>query len=212
MVPDEQTRTALANFTDVSRETLDRLALYAELLQKWQPKLNLIGPSTVPDLWTRHFVDSAQIHPLVPPGAATIVDIGSGAGFPGLVLAILGLKTVHLVESDTRKAVFLREVARQTETPVVVHNRRMEELGPLPVDVFLARALAPLEVLLSYIEPYLTPNTLCIFHKGKRFNQELTEAKKTWRIRADIVQSCTDSESALLRLEKICRVEHHNPD
>ena len=119
----------------VSRETLERLTAYADLLVKWQAKINLVGPDTIPSLWRRHFLDSAQVFPLLPQGIHRLVDMGSGAGFPGLVLAVMGVGDVHLIESDARKCAFLREAARITGTPVTVHNARIENLAPLGADV-----------------------------------------------------------------------------
>jgi len=138
-----------AALSRVSRETRERLNTYAELLRKWQRSINLVGPKTLDDLWNRHFVDSAQLLPLIPPTARVLVDFGSGAGFPGLVLAILGMAEVHLIESDQRKATFLREVARATGTPVTVHAKRIEQVTPFPADIVSARALAPLGDLLD---------------------------------------------------------------
>ena len=128
----------------VSRETRGRLEVYADLLRKWQPKINLIAPSTLPDLWARHFEDSAQLLQLVPECTKRIADMGSGGGFPGLVLAILtGIET-HLIESDSRKGAFLREAARLTDAPVTLHTKRLEAMPSLGADLITARALAPL--------------------------------------------------------------------
>ena len=127
----------------VSRETLERLTIYADLLVKWQAKINLVGPETLADLWSRHMLDSAQLFPLIRPDAKRLVDLGSGAGFPGLVLGVMGAPDVHLVESDARKCAFLREAARLTGTTVTIHNKRIEQVAPLGADVVTARALAP---------------------------------------------------------------------
>lgn len=151
----------------VSRETRERLDIYAGLLRKWQRSINLVGPRTIGDLWNRHFTDSAQLLPLIPsaetPTTRVLVDFGSGAGFPGLVLAILGAGEVHLIESDQRKATFLREVARATGTPVTVHAKRIEQVAPFPADVVSARALAPLNDLLGFAAPFLRPDSLCLW-------------------------------------------------
>ena len=117
----------------VSRETLERLRIYEALLRKWQAKINLVGPATLDDAWRRHFLDSAQLFPLLPANAQVVVDLGSGAGFPGLVLAVMGVPTVHLIESDLRKAAFLREVARETATPAIVRwTARVSASGLVP--------------------------------------------------------------------------------
>ncbi|UEM21005.1 16S rRNA (guanine(527)-N(7))-methyltransferase RsmG [Skermanella mucosa] len=189
----------------VSRETRDRLQVYADLLRKWQPAINLVGPRTLPHLWTRHFADSAQLHPLVPPGARTLVDFGSGAGFPGLVLAILGVPEVHLIESDQRKAAFLREVARATGAAATVHAVRLEQVEPFPADVVTARALAPLVDLLGFAAPFLAPGSICLFPKGQQAQDEVSIASKTWNITVDRIQSVTDSSASILRVSEVSR-------
>ncbi|MGE0736271.1 MAG: 16S rRNA (guanine(527)-N(7))-methyltransferase RsmG [Alphaproteobacteria bacterium] len=198
---------AFAADTGVSRETLVRLSIYAELLAKWQPRINLVAPSTMPELWHRHMLDSAQLVPLLPSGATTMLDIGSGAGFPGLVIAIMRADLhAHLVESDTRKATFLREAARLTKTTSTIHARRIEELKPFPVDIVTARACAPLIELLDLAEPFLTPGSTCIFPKGARAEDELTEAGKRWNMRIERHPSRTAANSTVLRLSDIKRI------
>jgi 16S rRNA (guanine527-N7)-methyltransferase len=189
----------------VSRETRERLNTYADLLRKWQRSINLVGPRTIDDLWNRHFTDSAQLLPLIPPSARVLVDFGSGAGFPGLVLAILGVAEVHLIESDQRKATFLREVARATGTPVTVHAKRIEQVAPFPADVVSARALAPLGDLLGFAAPFLHPDSLCLFPKGQMAEDELTAASKTWNINVDRIQSVTDPSATILRVSQVSR-------
>lgn len=191
--------------TGVSRETLDRLRLYGELLVKWQKTINLVGPSTLPDLWCRHFLDSAQLFPLLPESARVLVDFGSGAGFPGLVLAILGIPEVHLIESDQRKCAFLREAARQTQAPVTVHAKRIEAVAPFAADVITSRALAPLAQLLDMAQPFLTPQTLCLFPKGQNVEAELTEAHKIWNMQVTRVPSRSDADATILRLSEVRR-------
>jgi 16S rRNA (guanine527-N7)-methyltransferase len=146
----ENSKNAFQKSTNVSRETLTQLEAYAELLLKWQPKINLISGKTIPELWTRHFLDSAQLIELCPPGATTLIDLGSGAGFPGLVLAIMSTMTVHLIESDTRKSAFLREAARiaGVSDRVTVHPARAEAVDLPPAAIISARALASLSDLL----------------------------------------------------------------
>ncbi|WP_158047738.1 16S rRNA (guanine(527)-N(7))-methyltransferase RsmG [Skermanella pratensis] len=192
-------------FPGVSRETRNRLQVYADLLRKWQPAINLVGPRTLPHLWTRHFADSAQLHPLVPPGARTLVDFGSGAGFPGLVLAILGVPEVHLIESDQRKAAFLREVARATGATATIHAVRIEQVEPFPADVVTARALAPLANLLGFAAPFLAPGSICLFPKGQQAEDEVSIAAKTWNITVDRIQSVTDSSASILRVSEVSR-------
>lgn len=191
--------------TDVSRETLDRLTAYADLLRKWQPKINLVGPTTLPDLWQRHFLDSAQLFPLLPEGTHTLADIGTGAGFPGLVLAILGVPEVHLIESDSRKCAFLREAARVTGTAVTVHNKRIEAVTGLACDVVTARALAPLETLLGWAVPLLRQGGHCVFLKGQNVEGELTDTTKYWKMRTERFDSRSDPGGVVLRIGEIAR-------
>ncbi len=164
---------ALAGQIDVSRETMDRLAAYVTLVEKWQQRVNLVSASTLPDIWMRHIWDSAQLAPLVPAGTARILDVGSGAGFPGLVLAVLCDAELNLVESDQKKAVFLQTVIRETGIRAIVHNRRIESLPPIGADIVTARALASLDRLLELLEAQLVPGTRCLFLKGARAEVEL---------------------------------------
>ena len=191
---------AFARTADVPRETLVRLKTYLALLEKWQRRINLVGPSTLRDPWRRHFLDSAQIAPLIPKPGGVIVDLGSGAGFPGMVLAIMGMGAVHLIESDQRKATFLREVARQTGVHVVVHARRIEAVTPFAADVVTARALAPLGRLIDLARRFDGGNTLCLFSKGQDIDRELTEATKSRIVSADRVASVTDPRGVILRI------------
>lgn len=191
--------------TGVSRETLERLQIYADLLVKWQARINLIGPRTLPDLWQRHMLDSAQILRLLPPGTRTLVDMGSGAGFPGLVLAICGIPDVHLVESDQRKCAFLREAARLSGVSVTVHNTRIEMIAPFEADILTARALAPVAQLLDLGERFIGPRTLCLFLKGQNVEVELTEAHKMWTMQVDRQPSQSDGAATILRLSEVRR-------
>lgn len=197
-------REALAGL-GVSRETIGRLEIYATLLTRWQARINLVGPDTLPDLWTRHILDSAQLWPLLPPQARRLADLGSGAGFPGLVLAILGAPDVHLVESDARKCAFLREAARLTKTKVTILNRRIEQVEPLSADVITARALAPLTRLLDWAAPHLGPGGQCLFLKGRGAEDELTATAKEWKIGHRRIASLTDPEGVVLQLQEVCR-------
>ncbi|MBP2229812.1 16S rRNA (guanine527-N7)-methyltransferase [Azospirillum agricola] len=191
----------------VSRETLDRLAAYETVLRKWQPRINLVGPSTLPDLWRRHFLDSAQLQPLLPDGTRVLVDLGSGAGFPGLVLAILGVPEVHLVESDSRKAAFLREAARVAGASVTVHNKRIETVTGIEADVVTARALAPLADLLGWSFPFLGSRGTGLFLKGQTLDDELTATTKYWKMRTERFESRSDPTGTILRVSGIERGE-----
>lgn len=198
----EAERATLAGF-GVSRETIERLEAYAALLVRWQARINLVGPDTVPALWRRHLIDSAQLWPHLPAGARRLVDLGSGAGFPGLVLAILGAPDVHLVESDARKGAFLREAARVTATPVTILSRRIEQIPSLGADVITARALAPLPRLLEWAVPHLAPGGQCLFLKGRGAEDELTAAAKDWKIGHRRIPSLTDPDGAILQLREV---------
>jgi len=198
-----------AGACDVSRETLQRLQTYAATLIKWQKTLNLVASGSLDDLWRRHMLDSAQLRTHLPPHVDCLVDMGSGAGFPGLVLAILGVATVHLIESDARKCVFLAEAARAAGLTVgrnpILHRSRIEEVGGLQADVVTARACAPLGQLLAYAEPFLGDNSVCLFPKGGRVDEELTEAAKTWRMDVERFPSLSDPSGTILRIRQVAR-------
>jgi 16S rRNA (guanine527-N7)-methyltransferase len=191
--------------TGVSRETLARLEAYAALLAQWNERINLVARETLRDPWRRHFLDSAQLLPFVPEGARSLVDLGSGAGFPGLVLAILGVPGVELVESDARKCAFLREAARIAQAPVTIHNARIESLPPHPVDVVTARGCAPLDRILLLSEDLIGSQTRCIFLKGERAEEELTAARRAWNMTALLHPSRSDPRGVILALEQIAR-------
>jgi 16S rRNA (guanine527-N7)-methyltransferase len=195
--------------TAVSRETLDRLRAYAGLLVKWNRAVNLVGRGTVGDLWRRHMLDSAQLAELLPPAPADrprrVVDLGSGAGFPGLVLAILGAGELHLVEADARKAAFLREAARATATDVRFHVKRAETLPALEADVVTARAFAPLADLLGYAAPLIGPGGIGLFPKGRGVEGELTVARKAWNMTVERISSRTDTAATILKVEALVR-------
>lgn len=210
------TAEGFAAQSHVSRETLTRLETYERLLRKWQPAINLVSRDSLADVWRRHFLDSAQLADRIPTAQAqTIVDIGSGAGFPGLVLAILAGApawpwTVHLVESDSRKCAFLATVARETGAAATVHNRRIEQLAAVKphvaADLVVARALAPLDKLLSYAVPLLKPDGACLFLKGEAAEDELTAARKTWNMTIDRWPSRSGPTGVILRIGAISLV------
>mgnify|MGYP001212938581 CR=1 FL=1 len=162
---------------NVPRETLDKFESYLEFLEKWQCRVNLVSRSTLADAWQRHILDSAQLARLYPPETKKILDVGSGAGFPGLVLAIMGGVFVDLVESDQRKAAFLSTVIRSLELPAKVHNQRIESMPNLLPDVVTARALAPVSKLLKLIENQISSDTICLFLKGASVEDELTDVQ-----------------------------------
>lgn len=183
-------------------EKLDR---YEALLRKWQGAINLVAPSTLPEARRRHFEDSLQLVPLIPTGARTLVDLGSGAGFPGLVLALAtGLET-HLIESDQRKAEFLRAVSREIQAPVTVHARRIEQVPAFRADVVTARALAALPVLLGHAARFSGPHTVAIFPKGRAAEAELTALPPSPKMTIDLHPSRTDPDAVLIRIEGFAR-------
>lgn len=196
-----------AKAADVSRETMARLEAYAALLATWSARINLVGRATLDDPWRRHFLDSAQLLPQIPAGTRSLVDLGSGAGFPGLVLAILGVSGVELIEADSRKAAFLREAARITAAPVIIRGCRIEAVTPHEVDVITARACAPLDRLLPLGEPFIGPRTICLFLKGARAEEELTEASKAWTMTAARHPSRADPAGSILSLKQVARRE-----
>lgn len=207
-MPSPMTPEQFAQQTNVSRETLARLERYADLLEKWNRRINLVGRGTIDDLWRRHMLDSAQLLPLIPDSTGSLADLGSGAGFPGLVLAICGVKNVHLIESDRKKCAFLREVARETGAPVTIHNRRIEETESFQVDIVTSRALAPLPKLLDMAALFAKKHSILLFLKGRHVDRELTDATKEWNMQADQIPSRTDPEGTILRLEAISRALH----
>jgi 16S rRNA (guanine527-N7)-methyltransferase len=204
------TKSALITASDlnVSRETFEKLELLERELRRWQAIKNLVGPATLDQIWDRHIVDSLQLLDLAP-DAGTWLDLGAGAGFPGLVLAIAGAERglqVHLVESNSRKCAFLRHIARLTGAPAKVHEARLETVVPDFVgkaDVVSARALASLPMLLDWTEPLLKAGTMGLFPKGRDAEIELTEARKKWTFEAEILPSLTDPEARILRITSI---------
>lgn len=197
-------REAALSLTPVSRETLRRLDDFVVLLLQWQQKTNLIASSTIPRVWTRHIADSLQLRDLLP-DARVWVDLGSGAGFPGLMLACALAGTpgakVYLVESNKKKAAFLREAARVTEAPVEVHAERLENVVDSlagRVDAVTARALAPLKALLDQSFPLLRAGATGVFPKGQDVEAELTQASKYWTMQATLAPSRTDLKGRIV--------------
>lgn len=201
---------AFAEATGVSRETLMRLKAYVGLLLEWNERYNLIAGSTAVDIWRRHVWDSAQLVPYIPADAHSLADLGSGAGFPGLVLAILlrdrpNFRTV-LFESTGKKAAFLQAAATATGVAVEVRNSRIEEARPEPFDVVTARACAPLAKSLHYAQPFQGRSTVNLFLKGQNVEAELTEARKIWKMEVQRHQSLTDSSGTILEIRELAHV------
>jgi 16S rRNA (guanine527-N7)-methyltransferase len=193
-----------ATRTGVSRETLSRLKAYADLLSDWNARHNLVAKSTLPDIWRRHMWDSAQLAPLIPETARTLADLGSGAGFPGLVLAAMRPDiAVTLHEATTKKCAFLQAAADRMGITVTIANARIEDRPAQPFDVVTARALAPLPQLLEYAHSFMRPNSVCLFLKGQNVGSELTEAAKYWNMKVSQVPSQTDPSGAIVTVREL---------
>lgn len=209
----------------VSRETGELLRAYEAELRLWQSRINLIGPSTVGQIWERHVLDCAQLQPLLDPLLSSspqpasrsrplrLIDLGSGAGLPGLVLAILyrahpGLE-IELVESNQKKSAFLRVVAQKLDLSVKIQTERIEALEAGSADMIVSRALSPLPTLLTYAARFQSETTVCFFHKGQDVDGELTAAAKYWKFRSETIQSKIDPKSVILRIDQFERHPDH---
>jgi 16S rRNA (guanine527-N7)-methyltransferase len=197
--------SAEAILAEVPRETRDRLEIYVAELRRWQAVTNLVSARTLPEVWTRHIADSLQLADMAK--GEVWADLGSGAGFPGLVLAIArpSIRTVHLIEADSRRCAFLRHVSRLTGAPAQVRDGRIETvlpgIEPRP-DVVTARALAPLPEILGLAEKVLMAGATGLFLKGREYQLELTAARKCWRFEVDVIPSRTDSDARILRVRQ----------
>ena len=194
----------------VSRETLQALQQFEQLVRRWTDAVNLVSKASAADLWNRHIVDSAQVFAFCPQDAETWLDMGSGGGFPGLVVAILAREKlpalrVSLAESDQRKATFLRQAAQKLGLEVAVRSARIESLEPAGADVLSARALAALPDLLGYAEQHLRANGVALFQKGARFPEEIAAAKRNWTFEVTPHSSLSEPDAAILEIRKIHR-------
>lgn len=195
---------------NVSRETCDRLEAYVALLTKWTRKINLISQNTVEEVWSRHILDSAQLWSRAPESARKWLDMGTGAGLPGAVIAILAKELrpdlqVTLLESDQRKGAFLLTAVRELGLNATVLTERIEAAPPQNADVISARALAPLVKLLDFAQRHAAQGAVCLFSKGRTYGEELTEAKRFWHVSAEAVPSLTDPASVLLEIGEFKR-------
>ncbi len=203
-------KVELPAWLNVSRETLDRLFSFCDLVEKWNPAINLISKSGIAEIWNRHIIDSAQLFQQMPDRAREWCDLGSGGGFPGIVLAILAKQLqpnaqVILVESDRRKSVFLAQASRLLDIDVRVKTQRIEELEPQNADVLSARALAPMSDLCGYAYRHLKPDGVAIFPKGAAALLEIEQAQKLWRFDYSLTQSYTDPTAHILSVRGIRR-------
>ncbi|NBZ86790.1 16S rRNA (guanine(527)-N(7))-methyltransferase RsmG [Stagnihabitans tardus] len=195
---------------NVSRETIERLEIFESLVRQWTQRINLVSPATVQEMWNRHILDSAQLYRLARPGSKW-VDLGSGGGFPGIILAIIAQerdpgRTLHLVESDQRKAAFLRKAAIELQCPVEIHTQRAEVLTPMSADCVSARALAPLVDLLPLVSRHLIAGGRAVLPKGIRATEEIEKARAVWTFDLTIEQSQTDPQAKVLLIENLRHV------
>lgn len=199
----------LSNY-DVSRETLDDLGHYVDLIIKWNPKINLVSRSTLVDIWSRHIEDSLQVYYHARPINCHWLDIGSGGGLPGLVIAILAKHedqgvSVTLMESDQRKSVFLRTVIRELSLPAKVVTDRIELAEPVKADILSARALADLSMLIDFSERHLSQDGYALFQKGKNWQSEVQAAQESWQFEFEVFKSITDEDAVVLKIGGISR-------
>ncbi|WP_027256981.1 16S rRNA (guanine(527)-N(7))-methyltransferase RsmG [Leisingera aquimarina] len=195
---------------DVSRETFQRLEVFEQVIQKWNPKINLVSKSSLEHIWMRHIADSIQVFRCTDP-AEHWVDIGSGGGFPGLIIALLAADEapnmkVTLIESDQRKSAFLRTAARECSVKATVLTERIEKAKPQAADILSARALADLSTLLEFSERHLSPEGVALFPKGESWKKEVDNARQQWQFDAEQVKSLTEQEAVILKIREVARV------
>ena len=189
----------------VSRETQETLRRFAELLLRWNRSINLVSAADENAVWHRHIADALQLVALIEGTPERGIDLGSGAGFPGLILSLVTGMAFDLIEADQRKAAFLREAARITGAPVRIHPVRIEDANVPPAPLLTARALAPLPRLLCMAAPFVLPGGMCLFPKGKGVDAELTDARPKWHMRVERVASRIDPEGCILRIKDLVR-------
>ncbi|WP_347400855.1 16S rRNA (guanine(527)-N(7))-methyltransferase RsmG [Commensalibacter melissae] len=191
----------------VSRETIEKLEIYISLLQQWNKKINLVSQQGMDQVWKRHVYDSFQLIRYLDSSVKSIADLGSGGGFPGLILALSTDIPVILIESDKRKTIFLREVLRQTKTQATVLCQRIENVNAISVDVVTARALTSLTQLLEFSKNILNKNGYCLFLKGRSIDLEIEEAQKNWKINYKTFSSQTNADGVIVKINQFERVE-----
>lgn len=204
------TTEALLERLNVSRETLDRLKIFEQVLLKWNPKINLVSRNSLDDLWTRHIIDSVQVFRCVS-RPKHWVDMGSGGGLPGVIVAIMAAEEspntkVTLIESDQRKSAFLRTAARECGAKLTVISKRIEQADPQNADVLSARALADLSLLLEFSERHLSPTGTALFPKGANWKKEVDNARQRWRFDFEPITSLTEPDAVVLKIEGVARV------
>lgn len=209
MPPNTLTPEAFMKAAEISPAVLEHFIHYEKLLLEWNSKINLVSGSTLPQIWLRHFMDSAQLYPLIKQirlENPAIADLGSGAGFPGMVLAMMGAGQVCLIERDTRKAAFLRSLSAQTGIKVEILNLPIEAIKERSFDIITSRALAEVGELLEITAPLRKPSTVCLFLKGKNLDAELAKAEKQWVMEKHPMPSVSDATGIVLRLKHIVKV------
>ncbi|WP_122074454.1 16S rRNA (guanine(527)-N(7))-methyltransferase RsmG [Pseudophaeobacter sp. EL27] len=195
---------------NVSRETIERLEKFEEVLLKWNPRINLVSKNSLADLWQRHIVDSVQVFTCVKDSGKSWVDIGSGGGFPGIVVGIMAAEyspktKVTLIESDQRKSAFLRTAARECGVPVTVLNQRIEQAEPQGAQILSARAVADLDALLEFSERHLAEDGMAVFPKGASWKKEVDKAAERWRFDVEQITSLTETEAVILKIKGVTR-------
>ncbi len=210
MLSNIDTYNGFCSHVFVSRETFHKFCIYHKTLIKWQKTINLVSKSNIKNIWERHILDSAQLYRFVSYINGNVLDLGSGSGFPGLVLAMMGKKNIHLVESDYKKCVFLKEIAMLTELDITVHNCRIEDLKFIDVDLITCRALAPLNKLIDYVEIFINKSSeknkkipKLLFLKGKSYKNELLTLPKNKNISLKEYPSITDNNGRILYINKL---------
>lgn len=201
-----------AEINNVSRETIEKLKAYEASLHEWQAKFNLVSNASLEDAWNRHFLDSIQLFKFIPGNAQSLCDFGSGAGFPGMVLAVMAAKKtpylkVSLIESVRKKTLYLNEVSKITGVDVEIINERIENIKSRQFDVITSRAMASLSELLNYTQKFFKKNTTCIFPKGKSYANEIAEAKKLWNFKCDVVPSEQSDEGVILIITNLSKIK-----
>jgi 16S rRNA (guanine527-N7)-methyltransferase len=210
MISEDRAKQILMDDLNVSRETMGDLSKMVELLIKWNKTINLVGKSTTDCIWARHILDSAQMWSLRPDNLKTWVDLGSGGGFPALVLAILGKTQTpgvcfHMIESDARKCAYLRNVSRETSLNTKIHTARIEKSEVIMADVVSARALASVDMLLSLSQKFLTDSAFCLFLKGQACDKEEEKARESWIFQSEKTKSISDDTGSILKIWNIKR-------
>lgn len=201
-----QDRDSVLKRLNLPEKTVEKLDKYVDLLEREQTKMNLVGASTLPIVWTRHVLDSAQLFDQINPDDKTVLDFGSGAGFPALVLAIMDVGQKHdfrLIESDGKKCAFLNKVISECGLRATVFNERIEKMEKFGADLITARALASLDKLLKYAFPFFKKTTRCLFMKGAKASEEIDAARRKYDFRLEKIQSVTSAEGTILLLSEV---------